>query len=214
KSKYNLNVKINSYGFKGLGTVYFKDISVLPEKRDSLAKIDNLEVGIKLLPLIFGHVKISELGIQNALISLSKKDSISNYDFLFKKNEKDSTQTNSKVDLSELANKLLKQALDKIPDDMEVHNFMVKFDEDTTHLSILTESATIHHNDVNSTLKVNGNEATWHVVGQAEPSEQKLDLKLFADHKKVEFPYLEKKDLVTLNMIEDLVEKIQSKIEF
>ncbi|MEO5910349.1 MAG: biosynthetic peptidoglycan transglycosylase [Pelobium sp.] len=193
KSKYNLNVKIGSYGFSGLSTVEFKDITVVPEKRDSLANIKALRVGVKLFPLIFGKVKIGELGIEDANIYLVKKDSVSNYDFLFKKEDADSLKTKTKLNLSELADKLLNQALDKIPDDMKVERFSINFDEDTTHFSLFTEIATIDNGEVNSTIKVNKNEAVWHVNGTADPSNQQLDLILFADKKKVEFPYLERK---------------------
>ncbi len=198
KSKYNLNVKIGSYRFSGLSTVHFKNITVVPEQRDSLANIKDLTVGVKLFPLIFGKVKISELGIENSLISLTKKDSISNYDFIFKKDKKDSTKK-SDINLSDLANKLINQTLDKIPEEMNIKQFMIRFDEDTTHVSLLTETATINNGEVNSTLKVNGNEAIWHIAGSADPSNQQLDLKLYADRKKVEFPYLENRYNLKLN---------------
>jgi hypothetical protein len=199
KTEYGLNVKIDSYGFSGLSKVRFQSVSIVPEQKDTLAKIKNLEVGVKLFPLIFGSVKIAELDIHNALVSLIKKDSIRNYDFLFKKKDKDTLDNKTKVDLSELANKLLNQALDKIPEDMDIKNFLVTYDQDTTHFSLLAESATIVNGDVNSTIKYNKNQAVWHVAGTANPSRQQLDLKLYADHKKVEFPFLERKYGLKLN---------------
>lgn len=211
KTKYNLNVKIGEYGFTGLSSVRFQDISVIPEQKDSLAKIQDFTVGVKLFPLLFGKVKISELSIRNALISLVKKDSISNYDFLFKKSEKDTTQLKPKADLSELANKLLNQALDKIPEDMKVNNFLITFDQDTTHLSLLTETANINNGVVNSTIKLNRNQAVWHVSGTANPSDQHLDLKLFADHQKVTFPYLDRKYHLTLSF--DTVRSVMTRAE-
>ncbi|MBU1374124.1 MAG: transglycosylase domain-containing protein [Bacteroidetes bacterium] len=211
KSKYNLNVKIANYGFSGLSTVHFQDISIIPEQSDSLAKIDDLTVGVKLFPLIFGKVKISELSVNKALISFVKKDSLSNYDFLFKKNTKDTVSNSQKTDLSELANKLLNQALDKIPDDMKVSNFMITFDEDTTHFSLLTETATIDHGEVKSTIKLNKNQAVWHLNGTADPSNQQLDLKLFADNQKVEFPYLDKKYSLKLSF--DTVRSVMTRAE-
>ncbi|MRX47704.1 biosynthetic peptidoglycan transglycosylase [Pedobacter puniceum] len=210
KSKYNLNVKIGSYAFSGLSTVHFSDITVIPEDRDSLANIADFTVGIKLFPLLFGDVKISELKLNHALISLVKKDSISNYDFLFKKDT--TTKTEKKeVDLADLANKLIHQALDKIPDDMAIQNFKITFKEDTTQLSILTKTATIVDNDVKSTIIINDNLATWHVEGTAEPSDQQLDLKLYANNKKVEFPYLENKYGLKLNF--DTVRTVMSSAE-
>ncbi len=190
KNKYNLNVKIASYGFNGLSTVYFKGIDVVPQGKDKLASFNDLKLGVKLWPLLFGNIKIGELAIYNSTISLVKKDTVSNYDFLFKKAEKDTTAKASKIDLSELANKLINQVLDKIPEDMDVRNFLVEFDNDTTHVSLLTESATINDGEVNSIIKLNTNQAVWHVTGTADPSNQQLDLKFFADKKKVEAPYL------------------------
>lgn len=211
KRKYNLNVKIGKYNFNGLSSVHFQDISVIPEQKDSLAKIQDFTVGVKLFPLFFGKVKISELSIHHALISLIKKDSTSNYDFLFKKSVKDSTSLKPQTDLSELANKLLNQALDKIPEDMKVNNFLITFDEDSTHLSLLTETASIDNGVVKSTIKLNKTQAVWHVNGTANPSDQHLDLKLFADNQKVTFPYLDKKYHLTLSF--DTVRSVMNRAE-
>ncbi len=210
KSKYNLNVKIGSYEFDGLSAVHFTNISVVPDDRDSLAKITNVTVGVKLLPLIFGDVKIAKLDLNDALISLVKQDSLSNFDFIFKK---DTTNRNKKseLDLADLANKLIHQALDKIPDDMVVKNFTITFKEDTTNFSLFTESATITNGEVQSKIIINKDFATWHVAGTAEPGDQKLDLKLFADEKKVEFPYLEKRYGLKLNF--DTVRTVMEKAD-
>jgi hypothetical protein len=194
KMQYNLNVKIGSYNFSGLSKVNFNKISIVPEGKDTLFTTQNLEVGVSIIPLIYGSIKISELNIKNALVSLIKKDSVSNYDFLFKKDGKDTLKKDNKTDLSELANKLLNQTLDKIPDEMNIQNFLITFNQDTTNFSLLTQEATIEDGKVNSTIKLNVNQAVWHVSGTANPSKQQLDLSLYADDKqKVAFPYLDKK---------------------
>jgi hypothetical protein len=194
KKDYNLDVKIGSYHFSGLSKVNFSQITVIPQDKDTLFTTQNLEVGVSLIPLIYGNIKISELNIKDAVVSLIKKDSVSNYDFLFRKDGKDSLKKDTKSDLSELANKLLNQALDKIPDDMNIQNFLITFNQDTTNFSLLTQEATIENGRVNSTIKLNVNQAVWHVSGTAKPSKQQLDLSLYADNKqKVAFPYLDKK---------------------
>jgi hypothetical protein len=194
KRQYNLDVNIGSYNFSGLSKVNFKQITVVPEGKDTLFTTQNLEVGISIIPLIYGDIKISELNISNSLLSLVKKDSLSNYDFLFKKDGKDTLKKDTKTDLSELANKLLNQTLDKIPDDMNIQYFLITFNQDTTSFSLLTQEAIINSGEVSSTIKLNVNQAVWHVSGKANPSKQQLDLSLYADNKqKVVFPYLDKK---------------------
>lgn len=193
KRDYDLDVKIGSANFTGLSSVSFKNVTIVPEDRDSLANIQNFKVGVKLFPLLFGDIKLSEIILNKGQISLVKRDSLSNYDFIFRKKNIDSTKTKSELNLSKLANSLINQLLYKIPDDMDIRDFEVKFRDDTSTLNFYTTSATIDGGDVESTIKVNGNESTWHVQGTVDPGDQQLDLMLFADNKKVELPFLEKK---------------------
>jgi len=193
KRDYNLNVKIGSATFTGLSSVSFKNITVVPENRDSLATIQNFKVGVKLFPLLFGDIKLSEISLNKGQVNLVKKDTISNYDFIFRKKNVDSTETRSELNLSKLANSLINQMLYKIPDDMDVRDFEIKFRDDTSSLNFFTTVATIDGGDVESTIKVNGNESTWHIQGTVEPGDQQLDLIMFADNKKVELPFLEQR---------------------
>ncbi|MGB4776309.1 MAG: biosynthetic peptidoglycan transglycosylase [Daejeonella sp.] len=199
KRDYNLNVKIKDAHFTGLKTVEFTDVSVVPDKRDSLITIKNFSVGIKLFPLFFGNFKPSEIKLNNAKINLIKKDSTSNFDFLFRKKKTDSSKESTKVSLAELANKLLSQLLSKIPYNMDISNLEIKFTQDTTVLSFNTTKAIIDHGRVNSTIKVNRDMATWHVQGEVDPDDKQLNLMLFAEDKKVELPYIEQKFGLKLN---------------
>ena len=193
KRDYDLDVKIGSAGFTGLSTVSFKNITVVPENRDSLVNIQDFKVGVKLFPLLFGDIKLSEIILNKGQINLVKKDKLSNYDFIFRKKSVDSTEIKSELNLSKLANGLINQLLYKIPDDMDIRDFEIKFREDTTALNFYTSSATIDNGEVESTIRVNGNESTWHIQGTVEPGDQQLNLMIFADNKKVELPFLEKK---------------------
>lgn len=191
---YGLEIKIGTAGFSGLSTVHMKNISVVPKDRDTLSTIDDFTVGVKLLPLIFGDVKLSQINLNTGKFNIVFRDSLSNLDFFLKRKKKDSTEKKSASDLSDIAHNLLNQVLYKIPDDMEIKNFMVQVnDNDTAHLKFLTTSATIDGSDLQSTILVNDNESTWHINGTVKPGKKQLDVSLFADGKKVELPYLERK---------------------
>ena len=43
KVKHDLNIKINEAKFVGLTTVSFKDISVVPQDRDTLLRVENFK---------------------------------------------------------------------------------------------------------------------------------------------------------------------------
>jgi hypothetical protein len=197
--EYDLILKIESAGFAGLSTVSFKNITVVPRGKDSLARIINFRVGVKLFPLIFGDIKLSEIKLERGFINLVKKDSLSNFDFLFREKNKDVTEENTEMDLGKLANNLINQLLYKIPDDMDIRDFEIKFRDDSGSVSLFARSASIDGGDVNSTILVNGTESVWHMEGTVNPGDKQLDLKLFADNKKVELPYLEKRFGMKLN---------------
>ncbi len=191
---YGLELKIGEAGFSGLSTVNMKNISVVPKDRDTLSTINDITVGVKLFPLIFGDVKLSQVILNTGKINIVFKDSLSNLDFILKRKKKDSTTTKSKVDLGELAHNLLNQFLYKIPDNMEVKELMLRInDNDTAKLSFLTTTATIEGGDLNSTILVNETAAVWHLNGHVNPGKKQLDVKLFADGKKIELPYLNNK---------------------
>jgi hypothetical protein len=198
KREYHLDLKIASAHFTGFATVACNNITIVPEGRDSLLRIDKFEVSVKLFPLIFGNVKLAEVNLENGFLSLTDKKGVRNFDFLFRK-KKDSTATHSKVDLSQLANNLIKQVLYKIPDNLGMQNFLVQYVKDTTSLKLLTQTATIDGGDLTSTIRVNDGAATWHFTGTMHPSDQDIDVKLYADHSKVEIPLIAQRFKLKVN---------------
>jgi hypothetical protein len=187
---YGLQVKIGSAGFSGMSTVHMTNISVVPKDRDTLTTIANMTIGVKLMPLVFGDVKLAELSLNDGVLNVVVKDSLTNLDFILKRKKKDTVST-GKVDLADLAHNLLNQFYYKVPDNMQVKNFLIKFnDNDTAKLRFLTTSATIVDGQLKSNILVNNNEATWHVNGTLHPSRKQLNIAFFADNKKIELPYI------------------------
>jgi len=199
KRDYNLDVKIGSAQFTGFSTVSFSDISIVPEGRDSLLNIKNFVVSVRVMPLLLGEVKLSDVVLQDGFISLVNKNGVKNFDFLFKK-KKDSTATDTKADLSNIAHNLINEVLYKIPDNLALNNFRISFKSDSDQLKLLAQTALIKDGQMSSTIKVNDGEATWHFAGKMHPSDKDIDVMLYADnHQKVELPIIEKKFNLKLN---------------
>lgn len=195
---YQLNLAIQNAHFEGLSTLAFSDISVVPENRDSLLHIHNLHVKVKVLPLLLGDIKLAGVSLESGTINLIKRDSVRNYDFLFKKKKAD-PEKKGKANYAELANHLLIQILYKIPEDMDLKNFSVQYTSDTSSVRFHIPQATIQSGDLRSVIWVNNKESIWHIDGTVEPSDQKLDFKLYAEGKKFELSYLEKRYGIKMN---------------
>jgi len=192
---FGLKLQIGTANFTGLSTVNMKNIAIIPKDRDTLSTINDVTIGVKILPLLFGNVKLSEINLNQGKLNVVIRDSLTNIDFILKRKKKDSTSTNQKVNLSDLASNLMDAVFYKIPDDMEIKNFMMQLnDNDTASLKFLTTSATINGGDLKSNIAVNDTAAVWHINGKLNPGHKKLNVVLFAEGKKVELPkYLENK---------------------
>ncbi|MGN6179592.1 MAG: transglycosylase domain-containing protein [Mucilaginibacter sp.] len=209
KEKYNLDIKFGSADFTGVNTVAFSNISIVPENRDSLLSIKKLSITVKLLPLISGNVKLADVLLEDGHLNLSDTNHVKNFDFLFKK-RKDSTERH-KSSLATLANNLMNEFLYKIPDNLYLKNFLFTFKKDSTTLRLLTTTATIKDGQLTSTIKVNGNESTWHFDGKMHPSDKDIDVKLYAEGKKVELPFIQQKynTIVSFDTIGTRLEKVE-----
>ncbi|MDB5025120.1 MAG: penicillin-binding protein [Mucilaginibacter sp.] len=198
KRDYNLDVKIGSAHFSGLSTVSFSDVTVVPEQRDSLLNIKRFDISIKLMPLLFGDIKLARVILDKGRLNLTDIKGIKNFDFLFKK-KKDTTEKKTRADLSVLANNLMKQVLYKIPDDLDLKNFLVTFTNDSASVKLLAQTARIKDGKLSSIIKVDNGAATWHFAGTMHPSDRDIDVRLYADGKKVELPMIEKRYHLKVN---------------
>lgn len=205
KRDYHLNVRIGSAKFTGLSSLAFTDISVVPEKRDSLARIDRVELAVRFWPLLVGKIGLSGMTLENGLVQVVKRDSLTNIDFLLHP-QRDSAATTAtavaeparRTNLADVTENLIDNILSKIPDDLHVSRLEFRVMDDSDTLSLLTQSAVINNEAVSSTIKVNGNMATWHLTGTADPGDREYDLALYADGqngrlKPIELPYIQKK---------------------
>jgi hypothetical protein len=189
KTKYHLDLKFGSAKFVGLSTVEFKNITVVPEGKDSLLRIGQFDVGVKILPLIFGKVKLADVVLQNGRLNLTNLNGVRNFDFLFK-HKSDSTETGSKSNLADLANNLVNQVLYKIPDNLNLRNFLVTYLSDSTKAKVWAQSAIIDGGKLTSTIVVNDTLATWHFNGDIHPGDKAINITMTADGKPVQVPFI------------------------
>src|SRR5690606_9696802 len=176
--------------------VNFRDIEVIPQQRDTLAKIERMAVSVRLFPLLFGDVKIGNLALRNADVTLLKRDSISNYDFLFRKQSKDTTVSVEKdveTNYAALIDGVIKQVFFKIPRNMELENFQLSYQDDSIHQWIRLPEAVMDGGEFETSLFLNDHDAQWNVSGRVNPDKQQLRVEVSSEEKNVELPFLRRK---------------------
>lgn len=195
--EYKIDLTIRDAYFSGLTTVTFKNVSVVPHGRKQLAGIEELSVSIRLLPLFTGDVKFGRLRGHGARVELTKKDSITNYDFLFRDARRaDSVVASTEkptVNLAQAANRMLNSVLYKIPEDMDLRDFILTYSDDSTEQQISIPRADIDNGSLNTSVFLNDNEAAWQVQGKLNPNKRQLYIKAHANGQRIALPLLERK---------------------
>lgn len=224
KRDYKLDVTIGTARFTGWRSVGFEQIAVVPEAGktypgspyagspyapDTIARIARTDVSVNVWPLLFGKIALSDLRIEDALVQVVKRDSLSNVDTILKRRKTDSTKTVTtdapkRVNLANVADNLIDELLSKIPNNLDIKNLEFRLidiasgqptrksrrlaaattaphPDSVRRVTVLTERAVIDNQAVSSTFRINGTEATWHITGQADPASREYDLALFAE---------------------------------
>lgn len=194
KEDYQLDLRIGSYSFAGLTTVDFKKVRVLPDSAQQLAAMDDFKVSVQLFPLLSGKVKFGSISMENADITLVKEDSTSNYDFLFRKKERDSTQTDtSSRSLAETVDRLLQQVFLKVPNDMQLTNVNLSFQDSSGTQVVRIPTGEIDNGDYDVDVFLNDQEAKWNFKGEVNPDRQTISVAITSDNKTAEIPFIRRR---------------------
>ncbi|MFZ4862553.1 transglycosylase domain-containing protein [Sphingobacterium sp. Mn56C] len=195
KQDYKVDFLVGKYKFDGLSTVVFDQVLLKPEHRDTLATMDRLGVRVRLWPLIFGDIKIDDLNLINGKVSFVKKDTVSNYDFLFRKRNKDSVKLEepNTRNFAEWAEKMAKQVFSKVPNSMLMRNFELSYKDSVLYQRIRVPEAIIDDGDFETRLFLNDHDAEWKLKGYVNGDKQRLKVEVSSKEKGVELPFIKGK---------------------
>lgn len=190
----NIDFQVAQYRFDGLTTVVFDSVVIIPNHQDTLVTVEQVGVQVRVWPLLFGELKIGDLQVDNGKVAFVKKDSVSNYDFLFKK-KKDTVGTAGASDrnFAALAEKLAKQIFAKVPANMRMHNFEVSYKDSLLYQRVRVPEAIIDDGDFETSLFLNDNDAEWIFKGYVDGDDQKLRLEISSKEKNTALPFIKGK---------------------
>lgn len=200
-NEHQIDLTVGNAYFSGFTTITFENVAVVPQGQDQLAGVKALSVGIKLFPLLTGDVRFGRLRGHDARIQLIKKDSISNYDFLFRgadtlqvTPEASETPTDEPpVNLAQAANRMLNNVLYKIPENMDLRDFIVTYRDDSIEQQVNVPQVDIDNGNLTASVFLNDNEAAWQVSGKLNPDRRQLYIKVHANGERIALPLLERK---------------------
>ena len=85
----SLNIKYSGLHMVGLSQVQVKDVSVVPVGRDTLMRMKRAAIDLNVWKLLRLTPSVKNIDMDGLAVTFVKKGSRSNYDFLFKKKQKE-----------------------------------------------------------------------------------------------------------------------------
>lgn len=177
----NLEISFGKAHFTGLKTVELNRLIVLPLNSDTFLTIDTVSVSLRFWPLLKGNLRPEEFILSNADFNFIKKDSLSNYSFLFSNNDNETAKDTLKgVNYSSRLNSIVELFFESIPSNLSMKESNIFFKRDSLTTNIYLPEAYLSDNIFKSKIftEENKNKAEWNISGTVNADEKLIEYKL------------------------------------
>jgi len=202
---YHADLKIHKAKFEGISTVFLTGISLKPAFGDSLLHIDTLIVSFNTWKLFSGRLNISSAGIHNFYLMVSRRDSLTNYQFLLQTRKPLLTESNPdrtspepvpasrEFNFSETANRIFRWVFDRIPEQMDISNLNIRSTTNDHVVAVHIDRFPLQDHSFTTKIKIREDllEAEWKAEGKLDSRNRIAEATLSsADNTKISMPYI------------------------
>ena len=180
---------------KGLNSIAIDGLSVVPQERDTLFALQSLNVRIGLWKLMWGDIKIKEVRLDGLSLNFIKKDSIANYDILFRTSAEPiaPSEQSTSTDYTRRINTTLNLLFGLLPGNGELTHLTITERKDHNFISFRIPRFVIedYHFLSEITVQEDSLNQQWNTEGEFNPSERRLYATLHAPQLTV--PYINRR---------------------
>jgi hypothetical protein len=191
---YHCQFHVKSAQFKGLSDLEFEEITLVPQRADTLVSIKNLKTSVNFWQLFFGNIQLGKLEINKGFIQLVKNKNGRNFDAFLQHKKED--KTDNQINYATVAYRILSKTLNLVPTNMNVKGFAFKMDDMGNKVVFDFKQLELENKKLTSLITVKADDFTqnWSLSGFADPRDRKADLTFFNPKKdSIRIPYLDKK---------------------
>jgi len=192
---YYADLQIGNFSFSGFSGALIENVSLRPIGGDTLVNIQSVYARVNFWKLLIFKVSLTDVELINANISMIKKDSVNNYEFLLKtKNiETEEKTLSGTMDYASESNRLLNAVFYLIPSNLQIVNFRISSNTNGHLISLQLPELFVKEHRFKSGIVLREQERTNLLMleGVIEPSEKIASFKIYsADTVKVKMPFI------------------------
>ena len=192
---YDSTLRIKEATFEGFSGINLTEITLIPNKADTLFNVQKMRTSINIWRLLLGEVQLGTLQIKNGEVQLIQKGNVKNFAAFLKKDKKE-PESNSKKDYAAFAYRIISKVLNLVPTDMNVENFTFKIDNNGKKATINIEKLVLVNKELETSIQVITHTFAqrWKIKGFADPRNKKADIRFFnRDTGSIKVPYFDER---------------------
>ncbi|WP_296143511.1 transglycosylase domain-containing protein [uncultured Flavobacterium sp.] len=195
ETDYNSKFSIKTASFEGFSGVALEDVLIVPKNADTLLNVQSIKTNVNFWRLLTGDVQLGTLYVKNGFVQLVKNEKGRNFDAFLKKEEPKDTASVD-VNYAERVYKILNQALNLVPTDMDLENVSLRMDDMGRKVRLDLKKLHLEDKELETSIGVTADnfKQTWKIKGFADPRNKQTDLRFFnMDTGKIQIPYIDER---------------------
>lgn len=193
--EYDSNFSIKKASFQGFSGVALENVLLVPKHADTLLNVESIQTNINFWKLLTGDVQLGTLHVKNGFVQLVKDENGRNFDAFLKRKSNEDT-TNIETNYAKRAYRLLNQALNLVPTDMNLENISLRMDDMGRKVNLDLKKLRLEDKELETSIGVTADnfKQHWKIKGFADPRHKKTDLRFFnLDTGKIRIPYIDER---------------------
>lgn len=195
ENEYDSNFSIKKASFQGFSGIALENVLLVPKHADTLLNVESIQTNINFWKLLTGDVQLGTLHVKNGFVQLVKDENGRNFDAFLKRKSNEDT-TNIETNYAKRAYRLLNQALNLVPTDMNLENISLRMDDMGRKVNLDLKKLRLEDKELETSIGVTADnfKQHWKIKGFADPRHKKTDLRFFnLDTGKIRIPYIDER---------------------
>ena len=195
ETEYDSKFSIKSASFEGFSGVALENVLLVPKNADTLLNVQSIKTNVSFWKLLTGDVQLGTLYVKNGFVQLVKNEKGRNFDAFLKKDTPEDT-TDVDVNYAKKAYRMLNQALNLVPTDMDLENVSLRMDDMGRKVKLDLKKLRLVDKQLETSIGVTADnfKQTWKIKGFADPRKKQTDLRFFnVDTGKIKIPYIDER---------------------
>jgi hypothetical protein len=194
EATYKASFESNELRLLDINAVCLNNIAIIPTGRGPFLRVKSVLASIDIFTLLTGKIRLTRLEVKDVSLVIFEKDSINNYDFLYKKKtQKKSSNPVKSKNYAEAFNRIVDSFFENTPRLIDIQNIQALINRNDQIFRLQIPALTVKDKVLSARIidQSDGKGNSWSLLGLIDSKNEKLNVKVYSlSSGKAELPFL------------------------